>query len=67
MSGSPKSTTPVERLPGLRGTVRILVQACPGNADDIEAEALAAPFASVARCEPLDRPAPTVGPPRPAP
>ena len=39
-------------LPGLRGTVRALVQACPGKADDLEAEALAALLAAVARCEP---------------
>ena len=35
-------------LPGLRGTLRTLVQACPGKADDIEAEALAALLAAVA-------------------
>ena len=39
-------------LPGLRRTVRSLVQACPGNADDIEAQALAAFVAAVARCQP---------------
>jgi hypothetical protein len=37
-------------LPGLRRTVRPLVQACPGKADDIEAEALAAFVAAIGRC-----------------
>jgi len=39
-------------LPGLRRTVRPLVVACPGKADDIEAEALAAFVAAVSRCRP---------------
>ena len=39
-------------LPGLRRTVRALVRACPGKADDIEAEALAAFVAALARCQP---------------
>jgi DNA-directed RNA polymerase specialized sigma24 family protein len=39
-------------LPGLRRTVRALVRACPGKADDIEAEALAAFLAAVSRCQP---------------
>ena len=39
-------------LPGLRRAVWPLVQACPGKADEIEAETLAAFLAAVARCEP---------------
>jgi hypothetical protein len=39
-------------LPGLRRAVWPLVQACPSKADDIEAEALAAFLAAVARCQP---------------
>ena len=39
-------------LPGLRRAVWPLVQACPAKADDIEAEALAAFLAAVARCQP---------------
>src|ERR1019366_6932692 len=39
-------------LPGLRRAVWPLVQACPGKAADIEAEALAAFLVAVARCEP---------------
>ena len=39
-------------LPGLRRTVRALVRACPGKADDIEAEALAAFVAALSRCQP---------------
>ncbi len=39
-------------LPGLRRAVWPLVQACPGRADDIEAEALTALLAEVARCQP---------------
>jgi len=39
-------------LPGLRRAVWPLVQMCPGKAADIEAEALAALLAAVARCEP---------------
>ncbi|MGH9304962.1 MAG: sigma factor, partial [Acidimicrobiales bacterium] len=39
-------------LPGLRRTIRPLTQACPGKADDLEAEALAAFVAAVARCQP---------------
>jgi DNA-directed RNA polymerase specialized sigma24 family protein len=39
-------------LPGLRRAAWPLVQACPGKADDIEAETLAAFLAAVARCEP---------------
>ena len=39
-------------LPGLRRAVWPLVQACPSKADDIEAEALAALLAAVARCQP---------------
>ena len=39
-------------MPGLRRAVWPLVQTCPGKAADIEAEALAALLAAVARCEP---------------
>jgi hypothetical protein len=39
-------------LPGLRRAVWPLAQMCPDRADDIEAEALAALLAAVARCEP---------------
>ncbi|MBF6555103.1 MAG: hypothetical protein IVW52_02910 [Acidimicrobiales bacterium] len=39
-------------LPGLRRAVWPLVQACPSKADDIEAEALTAFLAAVARCQP---------------
>jgi len=39
-------------LPGLRRAAWPLVQACPGKAVDIEAEALVAFLAAVARCEP---------------
>lgn len=38
-------------LPGLRRAVWPLVQTCPDKADDIEAEALAALLAAVARCQ----------------
>jgi hypothetical protein len=39
-------------LPGLRRAAWPLVQSCPGQADEIEAETLAAFLAAVARCEP---------------
>ena len=39
-------------LPGLRRAVWPLVQSCPDKAEDIEAEALAAFLAAVARCQP---------------
>lgn len=39
-------------LPGLRRAVWPLVQACPGRAEDIEAEALTAFLAAVATCQP---------------
>ena len=39
-------------LPGLRRTIRPLTEACPGKADDLEAEALAAFVAAVGRCRP---------------
>ena len=39
-------------LPGLRRAAWPLVQACPGNVDEIEAETLAAFLAAVAACQP---------------
>jgi hypothetical protein len=39
-------------LPGLRRAVWPIIRACPGKADDIEAQALAAFVAAVARCQP---------------